>query len=191
MKRKYLITGLVIGLQLVSGYSYESDASWLSKTWDRLETNAAKQSYDWPKAEQYRHYSIGQDVGQRLPQEELMVLGVPLGSTFDAVKASLGQPTKETRYGLSYGGVTFGNTVLGGMDNTVTYISITNRDAVTYRGIAVGDSMRKVLKVYGRPDYIDYDDRWFYGLLQYRTDMMNGILFEHKGDKVSKIMIYK
>ena len=36
-----------------------------------------------------------------------------------------------------------------------------------------------------------YDDRWFYGLLQYRTDMMNGILFEHKGDKVSKIMIYK
>ena len=58
MKRKYLITGLVIGLQLVSGYSYESDASWLSKTWDRLETNAAKQSYDWPKAEQYRHYSI-------------------------------------------------------------------------------------------------------------------------------------
>ena len=44
MKRKYLITGLVIGLQLVSGYSYESDASWLSKTWDRLETNAAKQS---------------------------------------------------------------------------------------------------------------------------------------------------
>jgi len=112
MKRKYLITGLVIGLQLVSGYSYESDASWLSKTWDRLETNAAKQSYDWPKAEQYRHYSIGQYVGERLPQEELMVLGVPLGSTFDAVKASLGQPTKETRYGLSYGGVTFGNTVL-------------------------------------------------------------------------------
>ncbi len=191
MKRKYLITGLVIGLQLVSGYSYESDASWLSKTWDRLETNAAKQSYDWPKAEQYTHYAGGQIVGTTLPDEDMMILGVSLGNTFDAVKASLGQPTKETRYGLSYGGVTFGNTILGGMDNTVTYISITNRDAVTYRGIAVGDSMRKVLKVYGRPDYIDYDDRWFYGLLQYRTDMMNGILFEHKGDKVSKIMIYK
>ena len=93
MKRKCIITGLVIGLQLVSGYNYVTDASWLSKTWDRLETNAAKQSYDWPKAEQYRHYSIGQYVGERLPQEELMVLGVPLGSTFDAVKASLGQPT--------------------------------------------------------------------------------------------------
>ena len=35
MKRKYMITGLVIGLQLVSGYSYVTDASWLSKTWDR------------------------------------------------------------------------------------------------------------------------------------------------------------
>ena len=44
MKRKYLITGLVIGLQLVSGYNYVTDASWLSKTWNRLETNAAKQS---------------------------------------------------------------------------------------------------------------------------------------------------
>ena len=37
MKRKYMITGLVIGLQLVSGYSYVTDASWLSKTWDCLE----------------------------------------------------------------------------------------------------------------------------------------------------------
>lgn len=51
MKRKLIIMGLVIGLQLVSSYNYVTDASWLSKTWDRLETNAAKQSYDWPKAE--------------------------------------------------------------------------------------------------------------------------------------------
>jgi len=46
MKRKLIIMGLVIGMQVVSGYSYVTDASWLSKTWDRLETNAAKQSYD-------------------------------------------------------------------------------------------------------------------------------------------------
>lgn len=37
MLRKSVITGLVIGLQLVTGYSYEADASWLSKTWDCLE----------------------------------------------------------------------------------------------------------------------------------------------------------
>ena len=42
MKRKYMITGLVIGLQLVSGYSYVTDASWLSKTWDRLETKCSE-----------------------------------------------------------------------------------------------------------------------------------------------------
>ena len=29
---------------------------------------------------------------------------------------------------------------------------IENRDATIHRGIAVGDSMRKVLNVYGRPD---------------------------------------
>ena len=106
MKRKCMITGLVIGLQLVSGYSYVTDASWLSKTWDRLETNAAKQSYDWPKAEQYTHYAGGQLVGANLPDEDMMVLGVSLGNTFDSVKASLGQPTKETSRGLTYGGVT-------------------------------------------------------------------------------------
>ena len=91
MKRKLIIMGLVIGLQLVSSYNYVTDASWLSKTWDRLETNAAKQSYDWPKAEQYTHYVGGQIVGDTLPEEDMMILGVSLGNTFDSVKASLGQ----------------------------------------------------------------------------------------------------
>lgn len=44
MLRKSVITELVIGLQLVSGYSYEADASWLSKTWDRLEQKGDKVS---------------------------------------------------------------------------------------------------------------------------------------------------
>lgn len=90
MLRKSVITGLVIGLQLVSGYSYKAHASWLSKTWNRLETNAAKQSYDWPKAEQYTHYAGGQIVGATLPDEDMMILGISLGNTFDSVKASLG-----------------------------------------------------------------------------------------------------
>mgnify|MGYP001790053284 CR=1 FL=1 len=68
---------------------------------------------------------------------------------------------------------------------------IENRDAVTHRGIAVGDSMRKVLNVYGRPDLVDSNNRWFYGKYRYRTDIMHGIQFEQKGDKVSKILIYK
>ena len=79
MKRKHIIMGLVIGLQLVSGYSYMADASWLSKTWDRLETNAAKQSYDWPKAEQYTHYAGGQVVGASLPVEDLHMVVLHLG----------------------------------------------------------------------------------------------------------------
>ena len=86
--------GLVIGMQVVSGYSYMADASWLSKTWDRLETNAAKQSNDWPKAEQYTHYAGGQIVGDTLPEEDMMILGVSLGNTFDSVKASQDSPQK-------------------------------------------------------------------------------------------------
>ena len=74
-----------------------------------------------------------------------MVLGVSLGNTFDSVKASLGQPTKETSRGLTYGGVTFGSFKMDGVESVVTYMMIENRDATTHRGIAVGDSMRKVL----------------------------------------------
>ena len=74
MKRKHIIMGLVIGLQLVSAYNYVTDASWLSKTWDRLEINAAKQSYDWPKAEQYTHYAGGQVVGASLPADRKSVV---------------------------------------------------------------------------------------------------------------------
>ena len=66
--------GLVIGLQLVSSYNYVTDASWLSKTWDRLETNAAKQSYDWPKAEQYTHYAGGQLVSIVVDERVLLLL---------------------------------------------------------------------------------------------------------------------
>ena len=186
-----MVMGLVVGLQLVSGYSYVTEASWLSKTWDRLETNAAKQSYDWPKAEQYTHYAGGQIVGTTLPDEDMMILGVSLGNTFDSVKASLGQSTKETSRGLTYGGVTFGNFKMDGVGPIVTYMMIENRDATTHRGIAVGDSMRKVLNVYGRPDLVDTNNRWFYGKYRYRNDMMHGIQFEQKGDKVSKILIYK
>ena len=40
---------------------------------------------------------------------------------------------------------------MDGVESVVTYMMIENRDATTHRGIAVGDSMRKVLNVYGRP----------------------------------------
>lgn len=35
----------------------------------------------------------------------------------------------------------------------VWYITVSNRDAVTARGIAVGDTLKKVMDVYGRPVY--------------------------------------
>jgi len=87
-----------------------------------------------------------------LPEEDMMVLGISIGNIFDSVKPSLGQPTKETSRGLTYGGVTFGNFKMDGVGPIVTYMMIENRDATIHRGIAVGDSMRKVLNVYGRPD---------------------------------------
>ncbi|ETI99741.1 MAG: hypothetical protein Q619_VDC00422G0001, partial [Veillonella dispar DORA_11] len=39
----------------------------------------------------------------------------------------------------------------------VWYMTVSNRDAVTARGIAVGDSLKKVMDIYGRPDFIDFN----------------------------------
>ena len=143
------------------------------------------------KAEQYTHYAGGQVVGANLPAEDMMILGVSLGNTFDSVKASLGQPTKETSSGLTYGGVTFGNLKMDGVGPIVTYMMIENRDAATHRGIAVGDSMRKVLNVYGRPDLVDSNNRWFMGNIAIGLILCMEYNLNKKGDKVSKILIYR
>ena len=38
-------------------------------------------------------------------------------------------------------------------------MTVSNRDAVTARGITVGDSLKKVMDIYGRPDFIDFNNR--------------------------------
>ena len=40
----------------------------------------------------------------------------------------------------------------------VWYMTVSNRDAVTARGITVGDSLKKVMDIYGRPDFIDFNN---------------------------------
>lgn len=97
MKTKFIAISLGVALLLASNVSSVADASWLSKAMDRLETSNAKLSPTWPKAEQYRHYRPGQAIGAPLPDEDMRIAGVSLGTSFDAVKASLGQPTSEKR----------------------------------------------------------------------------------------------
>ena len=178
MRTKFIVFSLGIAVLLAGNMSSVADASWFSKAMDRLETSNAKLSPSWPKAEQYRHYRPGQVIGAYLPAEDMKIAGVSLGTSFDAVKASLGQPTSEKRDELTYGGRPI-----------VWYITVSNRDAVTARGIAVGDTLKKVMDVYGRPDFIDFNNRWFYGYLRYNSDNIRGIFFEHNGSKVTKIII--
>lgn len=48
---------------------------------------------------------------------------------------------------------------------------------------------KKLWIFYGRPDFIDFNNRWFYGHLRYNSDNIVGIFFEHNGSKVTKIII--
>lgn len=84
--------------------------------------------------------------------ERGLLAGVSLGTSFDAVKASLGQPTTEKRDELTYGGIKFGHSLMQDSRPIVWYMTVSNRDAVTARGIAVGDTLKKVMDIYGRPE---------------------------------------
>lgn len=179
-----------------------AEASWLSKTLGKVvdtllgpeseatesQSSSVKIPTKWDYPAEYRG---GQWVGQKLAPIEYQVLGVPIGANFAQVRASLGTPTVGKQYSLQYGGVTFSiaNTHKGGFD-IVRKIVITNRDATTHRGIAVGDTLEQVYKAYGRPTHIyRSNNEWFYGFFVWSGDAEDGIYFENDGTRVTKIFI--
>lgn len=179
-----------------------AEASWLSKALGKVvdtllgpepeatesQSSSVKIPTKWDYPAEYRG---GQWVGQKLAPIEYQVLGVPIGASFSQVKASLGAPTEYVKAGLRYGGVTFttAHTHKGGFD-IVRKIVITNRDATTHRGIAVGDTLEQVYKAYGRPTHIyRSNNEWFYGFFVWSGDAEDGIYFENDGTRVTKIFI--
>lgn len=146
------------------------------------------QRYDYPSS-----YRGGQLIGNKINDIEYQVLGVPMGATFRQVRNSLGEPT-EINHGMRYGGVRFAMSFTKGDyydDNIVDYIEITNRDATTHRGIAVGDTLEQVYNAYGRPTHIFDTNAWFYGTFMWKSDYIFGIKFSNDGEKVTKIELLK
>lgn len=190
------------------------EASWLSKSLKKLEkvwnetsernkasregftdtsttsssTIRLPQRYDYPSS-----YRGGQLIGYKMDGIEYQVLGVPMGATFRQVRNSLGEPA-DINHGMRYGGVTFDMSFTKGDysdDNIVNYIEITNRDATTHRGIAVGDTLEQVYNAYGRPTHIFDNNAWFYGAFMWNSDYILGIYFDNDSEKVTKIRMLK
>lgn len=130
-------------------------------------------------------------LGHNLPDSDFVVAGIPRISNADAIRQSLGSPTSEGRFSLSYGGLTF--YVSREYYPDVTTKVITNRDAATARGISVGDTINDVYNAYGSPDKTyskeDYDIL-FYGYYTPNSGDMAGIEFATNGQYVQKITIY-
>ena len=189
------------------------EASWLSKTWKKVEKSwneAGKQSGSTgmsgtstssirlPQRSEYpSRYNPGQIVGQRPDMRDLIIAGVPVGAQYSEIRSALGAPTEEKMYQpgvfgvrnifMRYGGITY-ESVHGNFDRA-GLITVVNRDAVTYRGIAVCDSLEAVFKAYGRPTHINSRNDWFYGTFIWASDAKSGITFENDGEKVTKIRI--
>ena len=181
------------------------EASWLSKTWKKVEKSwneAGKQSSSTgttstssstirlPQRSEYPiSYRGGRLIGNKMDNVEYQVLGVPMGATLRQVRNSLGEPT-EINHGMRYGGVTFAMSFTKGDyydTNVVDYIEITNRDATTHRGVAVGDTLEQVYNAYGRPTHIFDNNAWFYGAFMWNSDYIFGIYFDNDGERVTKI----
>ena len=90
--------------------------------------------------------------GNELPATDLIVAGIPAGSTTDAIYKSLGDPTALKPNRVIYGGITFHVSNKHFPETTMT--TIDNRDAVTARGIAVGDSIADIYTKYGQPSMV-------------------------------------
>lgn len=180
----------------------------MSKTWKKVEKSwneAGKQSSTTgtsstpsstirlPQRSEYpRNFGLHQVVGHSLEAIEYQVLGVPMGATFRQVRNNLGEPTEINR-GMRYGGVRFDMSFTKGDyydNNVVDYIEITNRDATTHRGIAVGDTLEQVYNVYGRPTYIFDNNAWFYGAFMWNSDYISGIYFDNDGERVTKVHLH-
>ena len=146
--------------------------------------------------------------GKPLPKSDLTVAGVPMGAHVNDIIKSLGKPTSEDikyhehpagkkrgqipTYHLEYGGISFDTyytpwDFTGSGAEKVSSITISNRDATTARGIAVGDTLKQVFNAYGRPAYINKDNDWFYGHTY--PDNVIGISFVNDGYKVTKIKL--
>ena len=184
------------------------EASWLSKAWKKVEKSwneAGKHSSSTgssgtststirlPQRSEYpTSYRGGRLIGYKMDNIEYQVLGVPMGATFRQVRNSLGEPT-EINHGMRYGGVTFAMSFTKGDyydTNVVDYIEITNRDATTHRGIAVGDTLEQVYNAYGRPTHIFENNAWFYGAFVWNSDYIFGIYFDNDGERVTKIHLH-
>ena len=189
------------------------EASWLSKAWEKIEkswneagqqssingtTSTSSSTIRLPQQSEYPTSFVGGElVGQSLDIQDLTIAGVPVGAEYSEIRRSLGIPTAEKMYHpgvfggpnifMRYGGITY-ESVLGNFDRA-GLITVVNRDAVTYRGIAVGDSLEAVYKAYGRPTYINSRNDWFYGAFIWASDAKRGITFENDGEKVTKIRV--
>ena len=190
------------------------EASWLSKTWEKIEKswneagtqNTATETssptervmYLPQRSEYPSSYSPGQFVGQRPDVQDLIIAGVPVSAQYSEIRRALGTPTAEKMYTpgmvfggsnifMRYGGITY-ESVHGDFDRA-GMITVVNRDAVTHRGIAVGDSLEAVYQAYGRPTHINSRNDWFYGAFIWTSDAKSGITFENDGVKVTKIRV--
>ena len=218
MKKSVARVVLALFVANVASTSMAVEASWLSKAWQRLEKSLEKASQeaeaekqveirslpkhtdsDYQYKKKYRPYNYGVD----LPKSDFVVVGVPLYSNFGDIKRSLGEPTSQTyedswlgrTYKMRYGGITFiaNYTRTDANINSAKLFDIllTNRDATTARGIAVGDKLTKVYSKYGRPDFVSESNEWFYGIEDSvgPDDATRGICFRSDGYKVESILI--
>ena len=128
--------------------------------------------------------------GHDLPDSDFIVARIPRISNENAIRQSLGTPTSEGRFSLSYGGLTF--YVSSQYYPDVITKVITNRDAATARGISIGDTINEVYKAYDSPDKTyskEGYDMLFYGYYTPNSGDMAGIEFATNGRYVQKITI--
>lgn len=137
---------------------------------------------------------------ETVDRSDLTVMGIPYNAHKLDIISSLGEPSREgvlknsmnATYFIAFGGVTF-NLASQADSSRITSIVIKNRDAVTTRGIGVGDTVTKIIKAYGDSYQIVNNGgfkeyRYVWGPA--RTDDCQGISFVCSNGTLSRIIVW-
>jgi len=188
-----MINRLVLLLFLGSFFMIQTssvDASWLSKAWGRYKHSNEQllKEQALPTYDDYAAVRLQRGwVGVELPDEDMSIAGIVLGSSESSLN-SLGPAQwveKKPRWTIyHYGSIQY--FVEAGLIKAIT---VSARDAVTYRGIAVGDPLTKVYDLYGKPVNIKSNKTCVYGRYINFSGVMHVLEFETNGKKVTKISL--
>ncbi|MDY6084751.1 MAG: hypothetical protein SPI25_05850 [Dialister sp.] len=208
MNRKALFTSLAAAILLLSGGVFAADELAAPTVTKGKPSDAAAEAVKEDTNADSPMEELADIRKNPLTEEDFAFSGISLGSPIEDLKKMKGNPKKvihgdvQDEYQWDDMAVTVNKELPAaysvrrdlrparkGWKAGIDGIYLSERAAVTARGIGIGSSRENVLRVYGQPEEVLWDGRKSSFILRYGTDD-KGLDFGVKDNKVESIKLY-